>query len=215
MKSLATLLVCIYTSGTSAFVVALLINNDTSLKANHMSLKMGLSNDIPGIVNGWATISDDPNGIEAKKTADKYNVTIKPDNTYWLANAFTPFIGKKFMIEKVEIQKRNLYNTMIQLLVKTTNVRWEILSNTQGIENPIVVRSCVETLSKLWIEKESGTAQFVGWESDKVAIVTDYKVGFGQDWGTFEVVDSSDTELVIRVDQDNKGSFKMLWKLVE
>merc|ERR1712238_46689 len=184
-------------------------------KANHMSLKMGLSNDIPGIVNGWATISDDPNGIEAKKTADKYNVTIKPDNTYWLANAFTPFIGKKFMIEKVEIQKRNLYNTMIQLLVKTTNVRWEILSNTQGIENPIVVRSCVETLSKLWIEKESGTAQFVGWESDKVAIVTDYKVGFGQDWGTFEVVDSSDTELVIRDDQDNKGSFKMLWKLVE
>jgi len=216
MKLLAALLVCIYTSGTSAFKVEPLINIDASLKANTTSLKMGSSDDIPGIVNGWATISDvDPNGIEAKKTADKYNVTVKPDNTYWLKNAYTPFIGKKFIIEKVEIQKRTIYNTLIQLLVRTTSIRWQVLSDTQGNENPTVVRSMIETASLLSITRQTGIAKMVGWGSDKVAIVTDSKPIFGQDWGILEVVDSSDTELVIEVDQEKKGKFKMFWKLEE
>jgi len=216
MKFPATLLLCIYTSHTSAFAVAPLINIDASLKANTMSLKVGSSDDIPGIVNGWATISDvDSNGIEAKKTADKYDVTVKPDNTHWLKNVYTPFIGKKFIIKKVEIQKRTPYNTLIQLLVRTTNVRWQVLSDTKGNENPNVVRSFAETVSLLSITRETGIAKMVGWGSDMVVIVTDYKPTFGQDWGILEVVDSSDTELVIKVDQEKKGKFKMFWKLEE
>jgi len=218
MKLLAALLVCIYTSGTSAFIVAPLIDINASLKANTLSLKMGSSDDIPGIINGWATISDvDPNGIEAKKTADKYNVTVKPDNTYWLENAYTPFIGKTFIIEKVEIQlrNRNLYNTVIELLVRVATVRWQVLSDAQGNENPTVVRRIRETVSLLSITRESEIGKIVGWGSDKVAIVTGKKKLFGQDWGILEVVDSSDTEFVIQVDQERKGKFKMFWKLEE
>merc|ERR1719343_351626 len=110
----------------------------------------------------------------------------------------------------IQIEERNGFNTMIELIVKTGRVVWTIEKGP---------KTCLGD----WVEKingiYSGVAYTAGFISKNSWIEHDHKsfLGFNinQDWGINTVLTSTDTSIVMEYWSYKKGKFTMTWTMKE
>ena len=61
---------------------------------------------------------------ERAKASETFNVNASSDPALWVDNAMLPFVGKTLRMTGIQIIKRNAFNSLIELAVKTGTVLW-------------------------------------------------------------------------------------------
>lgn len=148
---------------------------------------------------------------EDRAAAAKYfGARASRDESLWLKNEMSPFIGKTLKMTAIQILERNAFNTVIELSVNTGTVLWTIGTFPQG-----VCGDWVEHINGAY----TGTAFTAGFVSSTKWIENDYKSVFGKtlanDWGIAEVLSANETTVVIKYWSYKKGKFVMTWTLQE
>lgn len=142
------------------------------------------------------------------KAAEYFGVRASGDESLWLNNVMSPFIGKTLKMTAIHILQRNAFNTVIELSVNTGTVLWTIGAFPQG-----VCGDWVEHINGAY----TGTAFTAGYVSSTKWVENDHKSIIGMsvanDWGIAEVLSASGTTVVIKYWSYKKGKFIMTWSL--
>jgi len=164
---------------------------------------------LPDVVNGWNTSVGTVQERDA--AAAFFHTHVTDDPTVWTDGVMTPFIGKTLKMTGIVIEKRNAFNTVIEVAVKKGTVLWTI---EEGPE-PNVCGDWTEHINGGY----TGKAKTAGFVSHHSWIEQDNKRMFGHkvanDWGLVDVTSRTDTTVVMEYWSYKKGKFQMTWTLDE
>jgi len=164
---------------------------------------------LPGLFQGWNT---SVGGVEERRgAADYFGVEVADDESLWLTNVMTPFIGRTLHMTDIEIIERNAFNTRIEGAVTTGTVLWTV--------NPCSALGVVGPYTEHINGEYTGTANIAGFVSATRWIMNDFKEFGGldkvssNDWGTVDVLLANETTVVMNYSSYKKAKFIMTWSL--